>query len=97
MSNTYDTGDLVRFSATFTDTAGTSTNPTTTIFKYKINEETTVALTYGVDAEVVRDDTGDYHVDLLIDTEGEYKVRWEGTGFVTAAEEEKVYIMQSIV
>jgi len=45
--------------------------------------------TYGTDPEVVRDGTGQYHLDILANAGGTWKYRWWGTGTVTAAAEGK--------
>lgn len=35
---------------------------------------------YGTDAEVVKDGTGLYHIDVDGNAEGDWHVRWEGSG-----------------
>lgn len=85
--NTYDVGDQVRCSVTFTNSSGDPVDPTTVLFKYKINRGSTVTLTYGIDAAVVKTDTGDYYVDVTITQEGTWSYRFEGSGNVTAAAE----------
>lgn len=77
-------GDVVRCSATFT-VNGVDTDPTTVVFKYENDD--LVAWTYGVDAEVVKDATGKYHVDITTETLGAYAIKWEGMGAVRAMSE----------
>ena len=73
--NTYDIGDLIRSSVTFTNSAGESADPTTITFKFKIDDETVTTYLYLTDAELVKDDTGDFHVDISPTVEGAYYCR----------------------
>jgi len=87
MANTYDTGDLVRVTGTFTTAAGVALDPTALYLKYKNPAGTVTTLTYGVDAAVVKDSTGVYHVDISATTAGVWMYRWYSTGTGQAAEE----------
>lgn len=94
-TNTYDIGDRIRSSVEFRTTAGALTNPTTIIFRYKDPSENITILTYGVDAAVIRDATGQYHVDVDIDEAGTWHYRWEGTGVLVGAVENWFKIRES--
>lgn len=85
--NTYDIGDLVKISATFTDENGTATDPTTLEAAFKSPSGTISTFTYGTDPEVVRDSAGVYHLDISITESGRYDYRWSSTGTGQAAEE----------
>jgi len=43
--------------------------------------------TYGTDPEVVKDGTGQYHIDVTVNAGGEWKYRWWSTGTITTAAE----------
>ncbi len=87
MGNTYTIGQMVRVTATFNDSSGMETNPTSVVAKYRSPNGAVTSLVYGTDADVVRDSTGIYHIDLLLNAEGVWHYRVEGTGTVTAAAE----------
>lgn len=84
--STYDKGDLLRVSASFTDEDGDPVDPTTVTVKAKIGT-TVTSYVYGADSEVVKDETGEYHADLDLDTSGIWWVRVESTGTGQAAAE----------
>jgi len=95
MSNTYDIGDLVRVSVTFTDADDAPADPTAVTFQFTDPSDETTTYTYGVDDELVKDDTGDYHVDVSLAEAGRYYYRWAGTGTVKAAEEDWFGVRES--
>lgn len=77
----YLTGNQLRVSAAFANNAGTAADPSTVTYKYRKPGSTTVtSLVYGTDAEVVKDSTGNYHVDLELDTAGLWTDWWVTTG-----------------
>lgn len=61
-------GQLVTVDLDFANPAGTAIDPTAVFCKYENPAGTLVTLTYGTDAALVKDATGDYHVN--IDTGG---------------------------
>lgn len=85
--NRYDKGDLVRVSALFENSAGTDLDPTTVTFKYKNPAGTTTTLVYGTDAALVKDSTGNYHVDVNANASGLWLYRWESSTTGQAAQE----------
>jgi hypothetical protein len=94
----YSVGDLVRLSVTFTNAAGTETDPTSIHFKYKAPSDAVVTdLTYGSDPEVVKDSAGVFHVDLSADEAGVWVWRFEGTGAVEQSDEGQFLVQQSDV
>jgi hypothetical protein len=86
--NAYNVGDLVRLTATFTNTSGVAADPTAVSclvkLRYVIGAQTT---TYTYPASITKDSTGSYHVDVTPDAEGIWDYRWVGTGTVQAAGE----------
>jgi hypothetical protein len=87
--NSYSVGDQVRLSATFTNSAGALTDPTTvTCILKRRYQVTPVSTTYTyAGGTVTKDGTGLYHVDVVPDNEGIWDYRWVATGTVVAAEE----------
>jgi len=80
--NTYDKGDVVRVTGAFTNAAGAAQDPSTVRFKFKDPANTVTTYTYPTDAQLVRDSTGNYHVDVDASISGEWDYRWEGSGAV---------------
>ena len=93
--NTYDIGDSIRCTITFATTAGVPTDPTTVTFKYRDPSGNEVTWVFGVDPEVIKDDTGDYHADVTLDEDGLWYYRWEGTGALIGAAEHGWYARRS--
>jgi len=87
MTMAFDKGDLVRCTGTFTNGAGAGVDPTAVLFKVKMPGGTITTYTYGTGAEVVRDSTGVYHVDVDANAAGEWYYRFYSTGTGQAAEE----------
>lgn len=88
----YDIGDLIRLTGSFSDLAGTATDPTGITLSIRLPSGTITTLTYGVDASVYRLSTGFYYSDFAPTMEGLHYYRFAGTGAVTAAEEQNFYI-----
>lgn len=84
--NAYDRGDLVRLTATFTDTAGVATDPTTVTCRVRSPAGTTTVDTYSP-GSITKDSTGVYHLDVNASESGQWWYRWEGTGAVQQADE----------
>ena len=95
MANNYDIGDLVRMSAAFTTTSGSAADPTGLTFKLKDTTGSTATYVYGTDAALVKDSTGNYHVDYAPAAAGNYYYRFAGTGAVQAAGEELFSVRES--
>src|SRR6266540_5929205 len=87
-----DIGDRKPLTATFTNAAGTATDPTTTTFKIQKPDGTVTIYVYGVDTQLVRDSVGNFHVDYTFDTAGLWHYRFEGTGAVTATQDGTVIV-----
>lgn len=88
MANTYDKGDVVRLTGTFTDasTPPVLADPTTVVLRLRNPAGVTST------PATVKDSVGVYHYDLSLDTVGEWAYRWEGTGAVQTAEEATLYV-----
>jgi hypothetical protein len=73
-------------------------DPTAVVFRLYIPGNTVVVYTYGVNAQLVRDSTGVYHVDYTTSHyPGDWVVRWEGTGACEAATEKAFRVWDSRV
>lgn len=83
----YDVGDRVRWTCTYTDSDGAAQDPTSVYFSIEDPSGNVVTYQYGVDAEVIRDSTGVYHVDVDKDEAGTWTVRGYSTGTGKAAVE----------
>jgi hypothetical protein len=88
----YDLGDLVRVSAAWTNAAGTAIDPTAVFAKYKDPSGSTTTLTYGTDLALVKDSTGNYHVDIDANEAGTWRYRFYSTGTGQGAEEGNFYV-----
>lgn len=95
MSTIYDKGDAVRCSATFKNSSNVVVDPTTVTFKYKDPSGNITPLVYGTDVAVVKDSTGNYHVDVNADKSGTWFYRFESTGTGQAAEEGTFEVAES--
>jgi hypothetical protein len=85
----YDYGDGIRATCTFKDILGVIASPTAVAVKIKdpAGTVTTPAAT--------NDATGVYHVDLTLNVEGKWHIRFEGTGTVIAAQEVQIKVRDS--
>ena len=96
MANTYAKGQKVRLSATFRDDADDLGDPTAVVAKViHIDDKSVTTYTYGVDAELVRDSLGAYHVDYTFSSSGAWAYRFEGTGVLVTADEERINVEAS--
>lgn len=86
-TNVYQVGDKVRLSAAFTDIDGNAQDPGGVEFKIRAPDSTVTTYTYGADVELVKDSTGNYHVDWLITAAGRYRWRMAGVTSGQAADE----------
>jgi len=94
--NTYDVGDRIRLTAAFTS-GGVAADPTTVTVRVKDPSGNTASYVYGTDLEVVKDGTGNYHMDVTIDEAGIWGFRWASTGVVVTAEEKSFRIRPQAV
>jgi len=77
MINIYDIGDVPSITGVFTD-GGAAIDPDTVQCMIKTPAGTTTTYIHGVDAAVVKDGPGNYHIDVPITTSGRWHYRWEG-------------------
>lgn len=91
--NVYDIGDSVRLSVTFT-VGTTPTDPTTITAKVRNAAGTVTTYTYAA-AQITKDSTGVYHLDITVNLSGTWVYRFEGTGTCIAAIEQILYVEPS--
>ena len=97
MANTYDVGDVVRCTGTFTDADGTAQNPTAVSFAVRAPSATAATVyAYGTDAEVVRSATGVYYVDVSITGAGTWWYRFYATGTGKSAGEQHFSVREQM-
>jgi len=95
MAEHFDKGDEVRVQTTFTDGDGVAIDPDAVLFKFSDPSGNTTSYEYGADAELVKDGTGVYHVDIDCDEAGEWRWKFYSTGTGQAADEDSFIIDQS--
>jgi len=85
--NLYMVGTKVRLSAAFADVADAAQDPGGVQFKIRAPDGTVTTYVYGTDAQLVKDSTGNYHVDWLIAASGVHRYRFAGVTSGQAAAE----------
>jgi hypothetical protein len=94
MNNHYQKGEPVLCEATFTNPeTDEPLDPDTVILKVQDPDEIETSYTYGVDAEVIKDSVGVYHLDVLANKSGTWFYRYESPG--QAANESWFYVYKS--
>lgn len=80
--------DTKRIAINYQDDDGVDVDPDGVTFKLMSPRGTITTYVYGTDAELVRLNTGDYHVDVTPTESGRWHWRWisTGTGKATATE-----------
>lgn len=95
--NVYDVGDLVTVSGEFTDVNDEPADPAGVSMAFRDPSGNATTYVFGTDAEVVKDSTGNYHVDLSIDEAGDWFYSWIGSGAGQGAEAGQFSVKPSIV
>ena len=91
----YDKGSLVKVPVTFADDDGDAQDPTTVKFQVADPSGNTASYTYGTDDEVVKDSTGNYHLNVDCDESGLWKWHRYSTGTGQASDEGRFYVNAS--
>lgn len=88
----FDKNDVVRIQTTFTNTAGTATDPTdvSIVVKPPSGTETTYDYNPG---DIVKSSTGIYYLDVTANATGMWVFRWTGTGTVAQIDEGQFYVL----
>lgn len=85
--NVFDTGDKIRLSAAFRDIDAVAQDPGGVTFTLRAPSGALTTYTYGTDAALVKDSTGNYHVDVVVSAAGRYRYRFAGVTTGQAAAE----------
>lgn len=85
--STYVKGSQVRCSTVFTTAAGVAHDPTDVFFNVMDPNGTVTEYEYGVDSELVKDSTGNYHADVDVVQAGTWNYRFYATGSGKSADE----------
>lgn len=94
MGSTYDIGDMVRVTGTFTDTGGTLADPDSVTFAYDTPTSTAAtsvtraSTSTGEVNGIIRASTGVYYADVLSTGVGLYEARFTSTGAIQASGEQ---------
>ncbi len=89
-TSAYHIGDLRRLTAVFT-VGGTDTDPSALTFTMREPDGTETSYLLGTDAELVKDSTGNYHVDWPIAKARRHHYTWIGTGAAAEAGQGEFY------
>lgn len=82
-------GNAYRTTVKIKDISGNPVDPQSLLIKYRVGEKGTITTkTFGEDAEVVKDEVGAYHIDIVFDKAGKWVWRWESTNPTAAVEGE---------
>ncbi len=93
---THDLGDLVRVSVEFRNTSGDLADPTAVNMSQRTPAGVTTTYIYSTDAELVKDSTGKYHVDVSASEAGVWYYRFFSTGTGQAAEERQFKVRPAV-
>lgn len=77
-------GSQVRFRGSFSNLTGVLTDPTTITLKVRPPGGAQTAYTFAA-AQLIKESTGIYRMDLAINTGGVWTYRWEGAGTLIAS------------
>jgi hypothetical protein len=88
-------GSAPRSFGEFRNAAGAFADPQTVRVSILKPDLSPITLTYGVDADVIKDAVGKYHIDLDANIEGVWKVRWFAEGIGKAATEMRFRVLES--
>ena len=97
--NSHDLGDVVRITATFTNSAGTVVDPSSVYAWYRIVKPALFDVTtvgYGV-GSMVKLGVGVYYTDLPVNSGGEWHYRFRGYGANAAAADGKFNVLIPVV
>jgi hypothetical protein len=92
---TYQKGDAIRITGTFTNASGGAIDPTAVLFWKRTPTAAASTYTYGVGADVSKTGTGVYTYDIDADTVGTWYYGFYSTGTGQAAYEGKFIVAPS--
>ena len=92
----HDLGDLVRVSGEFRNSTNDLADPTAVNLSFRTPAGVTTTYIYSTDAELVKDTTGKYHVDIDANESGVWYYRFFSTGTGQAAEERQFVVRPAV-
>lgn len=95
--NTYDLGDVTRFSVEVKNLEGVLIDPGTLKFIVKTPGGVSTTHVFGTDPAVVRTAIGVFHIDVAITASGTWHIRVETSGVGSGAEENSIFVRKSQV
>lgn len=93
----FQVGDKVRLSAAFTDISEAAQDPGGILCRVREPDSTVTTYTYGTDAALVKDSTGNYHVDFLTSQSGRHRYGFYGITSGQAVAESEFRVQPSKV
>lgn len=95
MPLTYDKGDVLRITGTYTNAVGAAIDPSVPMFSVRAPSGATTTYTYPTDVSLVRLSQGIYYSDVRFTTAGKWSVRMHSTGTGEASAEQEYVVKQS--
>jgi len=92
--NSYEIGEVVRNSFASTNLAGTAVDPGALTVNIKTPLGALTTYVYGIDLQLVKDSTGNYHVDVDAVSQGRWIVKWVATGANKGAKTNKFQVVE---
>ena len=89
-TNRYDVSDQVRLWGTFTANA-VGTDPTNVYLEVYTPANVKTTYTFGTGAVIVKQATGTYYADVVLDRQGMWQYRWIGSGNIIVSEDNYLY------
>ncbi len=87
--NSYDVGDTVRITGTFTNLAGTNVDPSSVVGKYMQPDGTVVTVESG---DITNSAVGVYYYEFAVNTAGTWYYQIQGTGSNAGAYEGTIVV-----
>src|SRR4051812_27533596 len=92
----YIQGQLVRVNGAFKTGSGVALDPTTVIITIVRPDGERNSYTYGTDADVIKDSTGNYHINVSATIPGTWVYWWHSTGTGQAADEQSFVVKAAV-
>jgi len=93
--STYLIRQMPRLSVVFTTLAGADVDPDNVSCTVRHPNGKKVVYTYGTDMELIKDDIGRYHIDLLLDSAKLWYIFWEASGTYFGAGDHSLEVRSS--
>lgn len=93
----FQVGDKVRLAAEFTDIDEADSDPGGVLCKVREPDGSVTTYTYGTDAALIKDSTGNYHLDFLTTQSGRHRYGFYGITSGQAVSESEFRVQPSKV